>query len=117
MRGSDGFKAALREGSAPPPKLQQTLCHFLIKETAEGMAKACYEKLASMSDVWYATHPSVDAYVRATWPMLIDEARATLTRMLTLPLAEELKIQISDALIADKTLPRRTKRRTILWHV
>ena len=87
-------------------------CHRLIRDTARSMAEEIYEVGASDND-WYEKYPDRKAYVKAAWPLLIEEARATLARLLTTPINEKLKEQISEALILDNTL--RADRAGIRW--
>lgn len=87
-------------------------CHPLLKKTAEDMAQAIYEKLA-FHDQWYKDHPDRNAYVEQVWPTLLTQARAILAKMLTGPYPETMKEQISEALIADRSLHRKPVE--ILW--
>jgi len=84
---------------------QAPFCHTLIRETAESMAKSLYEKLAVKND-FFAANPKETPFVAKMWPVLIEEARATLVNMLSLPYPEQLKEQIADAIIKDNTLTR-----------
>lgn len=79
--------------------------HKVIAETAKSMAGEIYESMAESND-WYKRNPSRSKFVKAVWPTLVDEARATLARMLALPGGEELKETIADALIKDNALQR-----------
>lgn len=90
----------------------QAAVHTQVREVAEGMAQVCYEQLAR-NDAWYKNHPDRNKYVAHVWPMLIDEARATLARMLQGPYNEGLKAKVAEALILDRQLRRTPKR--LIW--
>lgn len=81
-------------------------CHLLVKDTARSLAEALYEKMASASPAFYKANPEVRTFVNHTWKHLIEEARTTLVRMLSLPYPQELKDQIAEAIILDNTLTR-----------
>lgn len=81
-------------------------CHFLVRDTAQKMALAIYEKMCSNSDTFYKRNPSEKAFVAKLWPSLIEEARATLVAMLRGSYPEELKEQIAAAIIQDNSLTR-----------
>ena len=88
-----------------PAPTQAPFCHSLIKETAQSLARNLYEKLALKND-FFAVNPKEAPFVEKMWPVLIEDARATLVNMLSLPYPEELKEQIADAIIKDNTLTR-----------
>lgn len=81
-------------------------CHFLVRDTAQSMAKAVYEKMCSQSDAFYKANPSEKKFVKALWPNLVLDARATLVSMLRGGYPDELKAQIAEAIIQDNTLTR-----------
>lgn len=81
-------------------------CHVLVKDTARGLATALYQHMATKSDSFYKANPEVEPFVNSMWQHFVEEARATLVKMLTLPYPEELKEQIAAAIILDNTLTR-----------
>ena len=94
-------------------------CHFLIKETAEGFASALFEEVMQDNDrfkAWQmlcpgkATEEIRKEYVRVAWPKLLEQARATLAKMLHGPYDECLKKQIHQALILDNSLAHGRKQ-------
>lgn len=90
-----------------------TYCHTMIKETAVSMAHELFNNLAEDNDifkVWKEQFPDLPTkelekrFVQMMWPKLVEEARSTLTKMLTGTLDQTLKDQIADALIKDNIL-------------
>lgn len=79
-------------------------CHFLVKKLCVEMAQTTYERLASQSNGFFAANPKSKRWVENSWPIFIEEARATLAQMLERPLPESLKETIHDALIKDARL-------------
>lgn len=88
-------------------------CHFLLKETALGMAHEVYD--AIMQDnarfaQWKEQCPDLtpglaeDKFCEALWPHLLEAARTTLAGMLAGSYPEELKQRIHDALVKDNVL-------------
>lgn len=90
--------------------------HKMIRATAIEMAGSLYDDLMSQNPglyaMWKASCPNLTPrrleamWIELMWPKLIDKARATLANMLATNINEELKSQISDALIADNQLRR-----------
>lgn len=90
-------------------------CHFLIAETAMAMAHELYSMAMRDNKVyaeWKAQCPELtpgileERFCELLWPRLLEQARATLTKMLSGPYDQVLKTQIADALILDNTLRR-----------
>lgn len=81
-------------------------CHVLVKDTARGLATALYQHMAMKSDSFYKANPQVEPFVNSMWKHFVEEARATLIKMLSLPYPQELKDQIAEAIILDNTLTR-----------
>lgn len=91
-------------------------CHKRIRTVAQEITRASYEDLMSSSNEVYAQFkrqtealtPSQreQRYVDLFWPKAIDAARATLTRLLTEPIAEALKEEIVEILSLDASLMR-----------
>ena len=88
-------------------------CHKMVADTAQAMAAAAVEKMLSDDAIFAqakAKHPELtlaglEATLRNdTWPHLIEQARATLAKLLTAGIDESLKEQIANALILDNTL-------------
>lgn len=98
----------------------QAHAHFLIVKTARDMAAVAYEELMKNNDwytSWKAQHPDLHgeplqlAFILKAYPLMLEQARHTLTEMLSQPIAEALKEEIADALIKDNSLKRgRAKR-------
>lgn len=80
-------------------------CHKLLRKTAQEMAGALYEHLAT-DDVFYRLNPSQKHFINTQWPRLLDKARATLAQMLSGNYPDSLKAQIHEALILDNALRR-----------
>lgn len=97
---------------------RQTHCHKMIRSVAVEMAAEIYaEVMAGNNDLydnWKKLCPELTPtlleikFLELLWPKLIPQARATMAKMLTTNIAEDLKELISDALIADATLRRVT---------
>lgn len=90
-------------------------CHKLICATAIEMAGALYDEVMKDNSIyahWKAICPELTPtmteilFIEQMWPHLIGQARATLARMLTMEYADDLKMQIHDALCKDATLKR-----------
>lgn len=94
-------------------------CHKLIAHTAKEIAGNLYEDMARDNN-WYngAKDVGIDQreFISQVWPQLIEEARHTLTRLLTTPIAESLKEVISDALIKDNMLREGRLKSTFRVH-
>lgn len=94
----------LLPGLGGSPILPHAATHKLIRDTAIEMAEALYEECARRSDEWWANAPDRKKWVRDTWPLLIEEARSTLAKMLSGPMPESLKEQIFEALSLDNAV-------------
>lgn len=74
------------------------ITHVLIKKTCMEMAGEYYEYMAKQ-DLFYARWPDQDAYIEIAWPVFIEEARASLAQMLSLPsVPQNWKDDIHEAL-------------------
>ena len=83
-----------------------TYAHKMVAHIAQEMAQAVYEDCAK-DNFWYFLNKDRDAFVKKLAPTLINEARATLTDMLTRKdVPESQKELIFDALKADREIPR-----------
>ena len=92
--------------------MSQALGHRLIIKTAVEMAEVAFEELMR-HDAAYAEFKEKQklsglpqreirrAFIARMTPFFIQKARTTLAELLTTPIAEPLKEQISDALIKD----------------
>ena len=96
QKNENGDKKLLRKGDFP--------AHYMIAKTAKEIARATYEDWASKSDEFYRENRSIEEYAEASWPMFVQAARATLAKMLTSSISDDLKNTISDALIQDNAL-------------
>lgn len=85
-------------------------CHKLVRTTAKVFAAEIYENIMHFNanyEVWQKMCPDLtkgmlqQEFVRLMWPRLIDDARATLAKMLGENIAESLKKEIYSALILD----------------
>ena len=94
------------------------LVHFLIKDVAMSLAGAYYELAASTGkhcNEFYKTFPSQKVFVRKQWGNFIHYARQTLVQQLMDPtLADAQKMDISDALCLDATLPYSTQETQVM---
>ena len=88
-------------------------CHKLIAETAKEMAAAAVgemledDKIYTQAKVKWPdlTLKQLEAtLIKNTWPNLIEQARATLAKLLATNIDESLKDQIANALILDNSL-------------
>lgn len=93
-------------------------CHKLVAETAKEMAGCAVDEMLKDNSIYERaktlnpdlTIPQLHAkLVSSTWPALVEQARATLAKLLAGPLAPELKDQIASALILDNTLMGRKR--------
>lgn len=95
-------KSALKSGGTlvtkAPPK--RALGHKMVITLAMKIANEEYERFAS-NNFWYHLHPDRKAWVIAATAYYTEPARATLAGMLGGNYPENLKRQISDALIMD----------------
>ena len=98
------------------PKIERH-CHFLIKETAQGICHELFDQLMKddmLFGLWKKRNPGCTTkqletkFVARMWgkPEALAGARATLATMLNHPIDEVLKNQILDALVKDNTLRR-----------
>lgn len=103
-------------------------CHEMVKETAQEMAGAAFEVLASDNTRWAKMKtmcPELSAadtqkvFVGKLWPHLIEQARTTLAKMLTGPLPDLVKDQIHEALVLDNELrfEKQPKSRRVAAHL
>lgn len=88
-------------------------CHELVAETAKGMAHELWEGLMSQNKAfseYKAIYPDAttkeleEIFVNNLWPKLTESARSTLASMLNQHISDDLKDQISSALILDNPL-------------
>lgn len=88
-------------------------CHKMLRTVAVEMAHEVYDDLMkdnSRYKHWKALCPDLSPevcerlFVKQMWPHMVEQARATLTNMLTTNIAETLKDQIAEALIRDNSL-------------
>ena len=70
------------------------------------MAGAFYEIMASESNSFYKQWPQQKSFCAERWGLFIEQARATLAHMLTLPIDEGQKEMIHEALVLDGNLHR-----------
>ena len=84
-------------------KKMNCLAHKMVAKVAKELAGAFYDELAKVND-FYAQNPDASAWIALAWPAFLDEARATLAKMLATQIAENLKDDITDALVMDNTL-------------
>lgn len=96
--------------------------HKLVRQVAVAMAIDLYDELMKDNTryaAWKKLCPELEPellmkmWVQQAWPSLIDSARATLAKMLTMNYPDNLKEDITDALIKDNML-RPGKVRTVL---
>lgn len=94
-------------------------CHKMLKSVAQGMAHEVYEELMRDNTryaEWKALCPdltpelSESMFVAQMWPHMVEQARLSLTHMLTTNIAESVKESISDALIKDNSLRHHHER-------
>lgn len=82
------------------------MVHRLVKQTAEGIAGAFYERAAGKDDRFYQEWPSVKDFIRKNWRHFIVTSRQVLATMLgrssTTP---HMKAEIYEALTLDGQLP------------
>lgn len=93
-------------------------CHKMVADTAKAMAAEAISKMLNDNEAYGAARvkwpdfskEEIEAtLLQETWPHLVEQARATLARLLATPLDELLKEQISSALILDNTLAGRKR--------
>jgi uncharacterized protein with NRDE domain len=78
--------------------------HRLVSRIAKEMCAELYVTYARKWPDFYKTWPSENAFVRAHWHFFVEEARATLARLLNSNIREDLKEEIFEALIRDQSL-------------
>ena len=84
--------------------------HRLVAYHAKALCHELYDAYAMKMDGFTARHPSEKEFVRSHWFLFIEQSRAMLATLLATNIREELKEQIFDALIRDKSLePTRKK--------
>lgn len=90
-------------------------CHKLVAKQAKEAADELYEVLMKdnlMYGLWKKQNPGLNdkrlrlRFVARNWGRCIPFARATMARMLTMPIDEGLKETILEALSLDATLMR-----------
>lgn len=88
-------------------------CHALVRDTAKQLAGAIYETAMRDNEnymVWKKLCNDMEPagmqaeWINLMWPRMLDDARATLAKMLGAPGNEHLKPAIHDALIKDANL-------------
>lgn len=100
--------------NAKPGKGPDQHCHPLLRATAIEMAGDLYDLMMKNNQQfaeWKRLHPDLGTlaeleirFIELKWPELIEDARATLARMLAGGASEELKTTIHDALVKDNPL-------------
>jgi hypothetical protein len=99
-----------------PNRNPQAHAHKLVAKTAADMAGEIYGKVMQ-SNVAYTEWKMLNMdvtdvkeletrFIALMTPKLLGEARATLAKLLRMPIAESLKEQIHEALVLDNTLRR-----------
>jgi hypothetical protein len=84
--------------------------HRLVAYHAKAICHELYDTYAMKMPGFRERHPSEREFVRRHWFLFIEQSRAMLARLLGTNIREELKEQIFDALIRDKSLePTRAK--------
>lgn len=93
-------------------------CHELIRETAMALAGELYEKAMRDNEnhaTWklmcndMTSEQRLAEFIQLMWPRMIEDARATLARMLATSQNEVLKEHIYNALILDGQLRAKGK--------
>jgi len=101
-------------------------CHELVRSTAKELAAAIYED--GMRDnqnyeMWKRMCPDLplekmqEEFVKQMWPRMLDDARATLAKMLAGDCAQSLKDIIYSALILDGQLRAKDKTLSPLFRL
>jgi hypothetical protein len=100
--------------SAAKGKRTQRACHHLVGKTAEELAGAWYEDVCHDNQyhkLFVTLFPgptSQKDFIRTCWGEFVPLARAILAKMLSNSLyPDAMKNEIAEALILDRTLPRR----------
>lgn len=78
--------------------------HRIVTRTAKEFAAELHEQYSLRWPAFASTWPSQNDFVRTHWHFFIEEARATLARLLSTNLREDLKEEIYDGLIRDQSL-------------
>lgn len=78
--------------------------HQMIAKLCREMAGTTYERIAARSDGFFRENPSQRQWVEKSWPLFIEEARATLAKMLRADMPEGLRETIAQALMQDARL-------------
>lgn len=83
------------------------MVHKRIATIAYQLALMSYDKCASKSNEFFKIHPNPDKFAKAFQIKFIPLARQALAALLSDPsLDEKQKEEISEALIADRTIPQ-----------
>lgn len=82
-----------------------TICHALIKKTAEEIAAEVYED-AAHDNAFFAEWPRRRTFVRKNWTIYVDAARKALIRILHGEYPEAMKQPIYEALIIDGSMKK-----------
>ena len=94
-------------------KRNAAACHKMVREVALALCHETYDTFMQNDQLyhgWQAQNPGLTkdefekVWVNKNWPDYIPAARATMAQMLSRPLDEDLKEQISEALILDASL-------------
>lgn len=97
------------------PNRPSSHAHYLVKETAEGMAHELYDHMMQDDkwyDFWKKKNPGLNSkqleevFVKRNLSILLPQARATLAQMLRGSEDGALKETIYEALLLDFTLVR-----------
>ena len=102
--------------SSPTRQLRKAsrYAHGLVASTAAAISREIYSQMMGKSNAlyhqWKAQYPMLtpqeceERFVEMMTPKMLEQARATLAKMLGQPGNEDLKPAISDALIADNQI-------------
>jgi hypothetical protein len=82
----------------------QVVSHPLIAHTAKEMAATLWEECAKRDSEFRARFPSQTRYVERSWGLHVEAARSTLAGLLATNIAEPLKEQIHEAILADNSV-------------
>ena len=81
-----------------------TICHKMVRITAQKMAMVLYDQICSEDNTFYKLNPSPRHFCNLWWPRLVPKARATLAQMLSGDYPDDLKAEIHNALLQDHAL-------------
>lgn len=95
MQGLVGNRKA--RGNAPA-------VHTMVAQLAKEMAGTTYERIASRSNEFFAQNPKQSVWIAQAWPLFVEDARATLAKMLQRDMPESLRESIAEALMLDGRL-------------